>query len=99
MALTKEQLIAVSATIVSSLGGYAAGKGWLTGDQLTTLTSLVPQVINVFAIGIPLVVAFIANTKKAKIATVAALPDVSKIVMTSQAAADAQPASNVVAAH
>ncbi len=95
--VTKDQIIAMAVKVIGILGGIAVGRGWLTGEQLTTLSDLIPQVITVAAIAGPLVYSIWANTRKKQISQVAAMPEVAKVVVSTPEVAAAQPSPKVVA--
>lgn len=89
-AVTQEQVLSAARWIVSTVGGYAVGRGWIDSDQVTLIAGVAVALV-------PLAWSFWSHRASAQVAKAAALPEVARVVMTSQAAADAQPSRKVVA--
>lgn len=61
--------------------GFAVGKGWITSDQTTGIIAAALALV-------PLAWGLYTRTKASKLASAAAIPEVQRIVVTSQATAD-----------
>ena len=61
--------------------GFAVGKGWISADQTVTITAAALALV-------PLAWGLYTRTKASKLAAAAAIPEVQRIVVTSQATAD-----------
>ncbi len=72
--MNQDQLIGLLRNAVSVGGGYAIGRGWLNGEQVTLLGGAIGTVV-------PLVWTYFAHTDAAKLSAAAAIPDVKKIVV------------------
>lgn len=96
VSITKDQVISMVVKLVGIAGGYAVGKGYITGQQLTDLSSLIPQIITVAAVGGPLIYSVWANLRKTQITKVANMDGVAKVVVNDPQEASTLP-SNVVA--
>ena len=88
--ITQDQVLSAARWIVSTAGGYAVGRGWITSDQVTLIAGVAVAIV-------PLAWSFWSHRASAQVAKLAALPDVARVVMTSRAAAEAQPSPKVVA--
>ena len=89
-AVTQDQILSAVRWIGSTSGGYAVGRGWIDSDQVTLFAG-------VAVAAVPLAWSFWSHRAAAQVAKVAALADVAQVVMTSRAAAEAQPSPKVVA--
>ena len=74
--MNQDQLLGLLRNVLALGGGFALGHGYLSGEQVTLIGGIATAVV-------PVVWSYIANTDRAKLAAVAALPDVKKIVTTS----------------
>ncbi len=74
--MNQDQLIGLLRNAVSVGGGYAMGRGWLNGEQVTLIGGAVGTLV-------PLVWTYFAHTDAAKLSAAAAMPDVKKIVVAS----------------
>ncbi len=60
--MNQEQLLGAIRSILSVLGGWAVGHGYISGDQLTMFTGAVMAIA-------PLIWSFLAHTDKAMVAS------------------------------
>lgn len=86
--ISMDQVLSAVRWALTMACGFAVGKGWITTDQTTSI-------IAVSAALVPLVWGIYTRTKAAKLAAAAAIPEVQRIVVTSQATADKAPAKVV----
>ena len=87
--MTQDQFLAVLRQLLSFTGGFAVARGWLTNEQLTALAGLVPPLVAIWWV-------WRKASPSSQIASVAANPDVKKIV-TDPKIAVASPSGKVVA--
>lgn len=71
--MTQDQFLAVLRQLLSFTGGFAVARGWLTNEQLTALAGLVPPLVAIWWV-------WRKASPSSQIASVAANPDVKKIV-------------------
>ncbi len=71
--MNQDQLLGLVRNLVSLGGGFAIGRGYLTGEQVTLVGGIVGAVA-------PVLWSYFAHTDAAKLSAAAALPDVKKIV-------------------
>jgi hypothetical protein len=79
--MNQDQLLGLLRNLISVGGGYAIGRGWLNGEQVTLLGGLVGTLV-------PLLWTVFVHTDSAKIAAASALPDVAKIIVAPTAPTD-----------
>ena len=87
--MTQDQILAVLRQLLSFAGGFAVARGWLTDEQLTALAGLVPPLLAIWWV-------WRKASPSSQLASVAANPDVKKIV-TDPKIASASPSNKVVA--
>ncbi len=80
--INQEQLLSVLRSVLAVVGGWAVGRGYVTADQLTLVGGLLASLV-------PLVWGIVVHTPANTVKAAAATPGVTKIVMDSQASADA----------
>ena len=80
--MNQDQVLGLVRNLLALGGGIAVGRGWLNSEQLTLIGGAAGTLI-------PLAWTLFAHTDSAKIAAVAALPDVRKIVTIASPASDA----------
>lgn len=78
----QDQVLGLVRTFLAIGGGAAIGRGWITGEQLAQIGGLAGSLV-------PMVWTLFAHADSAKLAAVAALPDVRKIVTVASPASDA----------
>jgi hypothetical protein len=77
--MTQDQILAALRHVATLAGGYAVGRGWMTGDQMLAVLGLLPGLVAAWF-------AFRSASPAAQIEKVASNPDVSKIVATNAVA-------------
>lgn len=77
--MNQEQVLGIVRWVITTAGAYAAGKGWLTADQITLLLGVAVAVV-------PLVWTLFAHKQANLVATVAAMPEVAKVETVNTAA-------------
>jgi hypothetical protein len=80
--VNQDQLLGAIRTILAAVGGWAAGKGYIDSETWLAITGIVVAVV-------PLVWSYLAHSTQAQIASVEAMPNVTKIITTDQKTADA----------
>ena len=78
----QDQVLGLVRNLLALGGGLAIGRGWLSGEQVTLIGGAAGSLI-------PLAWTFLTHTDGAKLAAVAALPDVKKIITVANPASDA----------
>lgn len=73
--MNQDQALSALRWLVTGIGGYAVGRGWITADQVT-------YILGALAALVPLVWSFLSHTDSAKIAAVTAMPEVKQVVVT-----------------
>ena len=84
--MNQDQVLGIVRTLIGSLGGYAIGRGWLNGEQVTLISGIAVAVV-------PAVWSYYAHTDSAKIASVTAMKDVAKVVIAPTAPSDSAAAA------
>ena len=88
--INKEQLLSGVRYVVGIGTTWAIGKGYISQDEATQILAMaIPAAMLVWGIW--------AKRNSAAVANVAEMPNVAKVVMTTQAAAAAQPSPKVTA--
>lgn len=102
MAMTKQQWIAMSSSVVAIGGGIAVGRGWINPAEVTQISGAIPAVVDAgyqiaaaLAVVLPIIYGIWANLRKQQISAAAALPGAT-VVLDSQAEADKHPTASVV---
>jgi hypothetical protein len=72
--MNQEQALASLRGVIAAVGGFALGRGWISGDVLTLITGVVGAVF-------PLAWGIFAHTDSAKMASVESMPEVKAIVV------------------
>ncbi len=78
----QDQVLGLVRNLLALGGGVAIGRGWITGEQLAQIGGLAGGLV-------PVVWTLFAHTDGAKLAAVAALPDVKKIITVAAPTSDA----------
>lgn len=88
--MNQDQVLSAVRWLLTGVGGYAVGRGWITTDQLTYIGGAAVAIV-------PLVWSFFVHTDGAKIAAVTAMPEVKQVVVTPAApdTAAAQAAASI----
>jgi len=84
-----DQVLSAVRTIVGLLSGYAIGRGLIDAEQATLIAGLAAAIV-------PFAWGMYAHSKQQKLASVAAMPNVEKVVTTDQKTADAAPSAKVI---
>lgn len=87
--MNQQQITASIAAIITSVCGWAVGKGYISADLVPDITAAAVALITLGG-------ALYASRNKALVASVAARDDVQKIVMKTPEAADEHPSEKVV---
>jgi len=85
-AVSSDQWLVILRYLLSTAGGYAVGKGWLTTSDMSALTSVLIQLATAAVPAAMTIWALLKTTKSAKIASAQALPDVQVITTDPKAA-------------
>ena len=72
--MNQDQLLGLLRNVISLGGGFALGRGYLTGEQVSLIGGIATSVV-------PVVWTYFSHTNSAKIAAVEAIPEVAKIVV------------------
>ena len=80
--MNQDQIMGVLRVLLPSILSYAVGKGWLTTSQVADVSAALVMLTGVAW-------SIVAHTDQAKIAAVAAMPEVKAIVATPAVAAAA----------
>lgn len=94
--MTQAQILAIISPIVAAVGAMAVSAGYINASQLTLIQQMIVALVPAGLAIAAVVAAFRSSSPKSQVASVAAMPDVSRVVMTSDAAAASHPATNVV---
>lgn len=86
--MNSDQMLSALRTLIAVLSGVAIGHGWLTADQAATLGANVLAIVGALATLVPLLWGLKSHSDASKIAAVAAMPEVAKIVPSATAARD-----------
>lgn len=94
--MNQQQVIALVTPLVAAVGALGVQYGLVNAEQLTLFgqlaVALVPVVFTIGAVW----ASIRSSSKKNQVASVAAMNDVTRVVMTTDEAAAEHPASNVV---
>lgn len=77
--MNEDQLMGAVRTIMSAIGGYVMGRGWLTSDQVTLAGGIATALI-------PLLWSYASHTDRAKVAAAQAV-DKAQVAVTDPALA------------
>lgn len=94
---TKDQMMALGVKLIGIGGGILVSKGYITGDQVTSLQGAWPQLVGGVMVLYTVGYSLWANRKAKQIANVANMPEVQGVVVHDQTLADQLP-SNVTTA-
>ncbi len=78
MNITQDQVLSAVRWVIATGGGYAAGKGWITSDQVVLISGVGIAIV-------PLVWSIFAHTQTAQLRTVTDMPGVEKIITNDKA--------------
>lgn len=93
--LTSEQIKGQIRQILPFFAGIAVAFGYLKADQVAALTDNISNILTAagsIAVSVSVIWSAISKTKTSIIASAAALPEVSKVVVSTPALVDAMPA-------
>lgn len=71
--LNEDQVMGAVRSVISAVGGFAIGRGWINSEQLTLITGVAASLV-------PLLWSIAVHTDKAKIAAAQAVPAAQVLV-------------------